>query len=123
MRAAGAGRLRSPRESGSPWPLPPFAAILRGRKVDAEAAAAALCRQANRLAAVAARDLAHQSEAKPAAAAVLARCGETIERFEDALALVRRNARAVVAHFQHNTIGFPGNRNVDRALAGIAPGV
>src|SRR5437899_6565922 len=63
------------------------AARLRRRQVDAEAAAPALCRQANRLAAVAARDLAHQGEAKPAAAPALARRGQAIERLEDAFAL------------------------------------
>ena len=49
-----------------------FTGILRGRQVDAEAAAAAFCRQANRVAAVTAGDVAHQGEAKAAAAAGLA---------------------------------------------------
>src|SRR5258707_396164 len=55
---------------------------LRRRQVDPEAAAAALCRKADCGAVVAAGDVAHQSEAEPAAAAGLARRGGTIERLE-----------------------------------------
>ena len=72
-------------------------AILRRRQVDPEAAAAAFCRQANRIAAVTAGDVAHQGEAEPAAAAGLAAPAEAIERLEDALALGGRHAGPVVA--------------------------
>ena len=47
-------------------------AILGRRQVDPEAAAAAFCRKANHVAAVAAGDVAHQREAEAAAAAGLA---------------------------------------------------
>ena len=84
--------------------LPPVNAVMNGRspailgsgQVDAEAAAAAFCRQANRLAAMTPGDLAHQGEAKAAAAAVLAASRQAIERLEDALALVGRHAGPVV---------------------------
>src|SRR5665213_1463190 len=71
-----------------------------GRQVDAEAAAGAVCRQANSLAAVAPDDLAHQGEAEARAAAGLAAARQAMERLEDALALVGRHTRPVVAHLQ-----------------------
>src|ERR1700722_15667100 len=122
---------RCRREYRNPWAVPPLntilnghsSAILGGGQVDAEAAAAALCRQANRFTAVTSGDLADQRQAKATAAAILARLFEAIEGFEDALALGRRHAGPVVGHFQHGAAGFGGDRNRDRPVACITPGV
>jgi len=81
-------------------------AILGGGQVDAEAAAATLCRQANRFAAVTSGDLADQRQAKATAAAVLAGLFETIEGFEDARAFGRRHAGPVVGNIQHGAARF-----------------
>src|SRR5262249_35926278 len=95
-------------------------AILRGRQVDAEAAAAILCRQANCIAAVAPRDLSNEREAEAAAAAAFAGGCQAIEGLENALAFAGWHARPVVAHVQHRSTAFPGDGHVDRAIAGIS---
>ena len=74
--------------------------MLRRGQVDAEAAAAAVCRHANSVTAVTAGDLADQGKAETCAAAGLARRGQAIERLEDAFAFVGRHAGPVVAHVE-----------------------
>ena len=75
--------------------------ILGGRQVDAKAAAATFCRQANRIAAVTTCDFADQGKTEPAAVAALPRRSQAIEGLEDTFAFVRWHARSVVAYFEH----------------------
>src|SRR5438552_14032851 len=71
-----------------------------GRQVDLEAAPAALAGEAARVAAVAPRDLADQSEAEARAGLRGRSGGRPIERREDLLALLLRHAGAAIAHAQ-----------------------
>src|SRR5262249_35042522 len=71
--------------SGDPDCKRAFTCILGGRQVDAEAAAATLCRQANRVTTATTRDLAHQRQSQSTAAAGLARVRQAIEGLEDPL--------------------------------------
>src|SRR5690242_21820105 len=93
---------------------------LRRRQVDPKAAAAALCRKADHRPAVAAGDVAHQRQPEAAAAAGLARGRRAVERLEDALALGGRDAWAVIADVEDRARTLANDRQLDRAVAGVA---
>src|SRR5262245_18940 len=97
--------------------------IFSGRQVDAEAAAAPFCRQADGVAAVAAGDVEDQGEAKAAAAAGLAAAGQAIEGLEDALSLRLRYARPVIGDFENGAASLDGDGGGDRASATVAAGI
>jgi hypothetical protein len=80
--------------------------------------------EALRVAAVALGDLAHQREAKPAAATGLGRAGQAIEGLEDPLALAFGHARPVIAHLDPGaSVGGAADPHLGLRGAAAAAGV
>src|SRR5215211_6927580 len=103
----------------------PFAVLSPHCRQDhAKAAAAAVGREAHRIAAVVARNLAHQRETEAAAAAALGGARQPMERLENFLALAFRNAGTAVAHFDPGMgVRRAADPHVGRGFAAIPPRV